>query len=106
VGRPFYGSTKCIAFFIDNEPLLIPFCSHTLRLTFVSPSSLTIHLPQATLTIPSIPQLCQLLSSEIESCLLSLICELGNELCRDVDGTWFVDLVKSRSVGRWEGCVM
>jgi len=80
--------------------------SYTLRLTFLSPSSLTAHLPQATLVISSIPQLCQLLSDEIERCLLSKICELGSNLGNQANRTWFVDLVTSRSVGRWEGYVM
>jgi mediator of RNA polymerase II transcription subunit 17 len=79
---------------------------HALRLTLLSPSSLTAHLPQATLAISSIPQLGQLLSDEIEQCLLERICEIGSELCLGVGGTWFVDLVASRSVGRWEGCVV
>lgn len=74
------------------------------RLTFLSPSSLTAHLSQATLTISSIPQLCQLLNDEIERCLLQRICDLGTELCEHVGGTWFVDL--NRCVGRWEGCVL
>src|SRR5882762_2848895 len=79
---------------------------YTLRLTFLSPSSLTAHLPQATLTLSSIPQLVQLLSDEIERCLLNRICELGSDICDRVDGTWFVDPVSGRSVGKWEGCVL
>jgi len=62
--------------------------------------------PQATLTLSSIPQLVQLLSDEVESCLLNRICEIGREMCDRVNGTWFVDMVSSRSVGRWEGCVL
>lgn len=77
---------------------------HTIRLTFLSPSSLTAHLPQATLKISSIPQLCQLLTDEVERCLLYRICERGRETHEHVGGTWFVDL--SRCVGRWEGCVL
>jgi mediator of RNA polymerase II transcription subunit 17 len=77
---------------------------HTVRLTFRSPSSLTAHLSQATLTISSIPQLRQLLGDEIERCLLQRICQVGNELCEQVGGIWFIDL--SRCVGRWEGCVL
>jgi len=74
------------------------------RLTFRSPSSLTAHLSQATLTISSIPQLRQLLGDEIERCLLQRICQVGSELCEQVGGIWFIDL--SRCVGRWEGCVL
>ncbi|KAJ7283599.1 subunit 17 of mediator complex-domain-containing protein, partial [Mycena rebaudengoi] len=77
---------------------------HTVRLTFRSPSSLTAHLSQATLTISSIPQLRQLLWDEVERCLLQRICDLGSELCERVSGIWFLDL--SRCVGRWEGCVL
>ncbi|KAJ6536623.1 subunit 17 of mediator complex-domain-containing protein [Mycena sp. CBHHK59/15] len=77
---------------------------HTVRLTFRSPSSLTAHLSQATLTVSSIPQLRQLLGDEVERCLLQRICEVGSELCEQVGGIWFIDL--SRCVGRWEGCVL
>lgn len=80
--------------------------SYSLRFTFSSPSSLIAHLPQATLTIASIPQLTQLLVDEIGSCLLNRICELGSTLCEPVHGTWFVDLLTGRSVGRWEGHVL
>ncbi|TFK43483.1 subunit 17 of mediator complex-domain-containing protein [Crucibulum laeve] len=77
---------------------------HTVRLTFLSPSSLTAHLSQATLAVSSVPQLCQLLMDEIERCLLQRICDLGRQLCNDRGGTWFIDL--NRCVGRWDGCVL
>ncbi|KAF8076451.1 subunit 17 of mediator complex-domain-containing protein [Lyophyllum atratum] len=89
---------------IGGEAVLRIDNRHTIRLTFLSPSSLTAHLSQATLTISSIPQLCQLLTDEVERCLLHRICERGKEMCEHVGGTWFVDL--SRCVGRWEGCVL
>ena len=79
---------------------------HTLRLTFLSPSSLTAHLAQATLPLSSIPQLIQLLSDEVEQCLLNRFCEVGNAISDRVNGTWFVDIVNGRTVGRWEGCVL
>ncbi|KZT12461.1 uncharacterized protein LAESUDRAFT_638864 [Laetiporus sulphureus 93-53] len=79
---------------------------HTLRFTFVSPSILVAHLPQATLGIASIPQLSQLLADEVGGCILKRICDIGTERCAGVDGTWFVDLLTGRSVGRWEGCVL
>ncbi|KAI0719565.1 subunit 17 of mediator complex-domain-containing protein [Cerioporus squamosus] len=79
---------------------------HTLRFTTASPSTLIVHLPQATLPIASISQLTQLLVDEISSRLLSRICEVGTELCERVNGTWFVDLLSGRSVGRWEGCTL
>lgn len=79
---------------------------HTLRFTTASPSTLVVHLPQATLPIASISQLNQLLVDEISGGLLSRICEMGTELCEWVNGTWFVDLLSGRSVGRWEGCVL
>ncbi|KII95133.1 hypothetical protein PLICRDRAFT_33966 [Plicaturopsis crispa FD-325 SS-3] len=91
---------------VGGEALLRIDSRHTLRFTLMSPSSLTAHLPQATLMISSIPQLTQLLSDEIEVCLLNRICEVGTELCDPVNGTWFVDLLSCRSVGRWEGCVI
>ncbi|GLB33862.1 putative subunit 17 of Mediator complex [Lyophyllum shimeji] len=70
---------------IGGEAVLRIDNRHTIRLTFLSPSSLTAHLAQATLTISSIPQLCQLLIDEVERRLLHGIC---------------------RCVGRWEGCVL
>ncbi|KAH7926755.1 hypothetical protein BV22DRAFT_1086233 [Leucogyrophana mollusca] len=79
---------------------------HTLRFTFLSPSSLTAHLSQATLSIASIPQLVQLLSDEVERCLLNRICEVGTQTCERLNGTWFVDMVSGKTVGRWEGCIL
>lgn len=97
-----YACFCCRLPYLANEEIN----RHTLRFTFISPSFLTAHLPQATLTLSSIPQLVQLLSDEVESCLLNRICEIGREMCDRVNGTWFVDMVSSRSVGRWEGCVL
>ncbi|KAH9943450.1 subunit 17 of mediator complex-domain-containing protein [Epithele typhae] len=79
---------------------------HTLRFTMASPSTLVVHLPQATLPIASVTQLVQLLADEISSRLLNRICEIGTELCERVNGTWFVDLLSGRSVGRWQGCTL
>ncbi|KAI5124903.1 hypothetical protein M0805_007331 [Coniferiporia weirii] len=79
---------------------------HTIRFTFASPSSLTAHLPQATIAIASIPQLAQLLADETERGLLARICELGIEVCHALNGTWFVDEIMCRAVGRWEGCAL
>lgn len=64
------------------------------------------HLPQATLTVTSIPQLGQLLVDEVERGLLGRICEIGRETCELVGGTWFVDDMMCHSIGRWEGCVL
>lgn len=80
--------------------------SHTLRFTYASPSSLTAHLPQATLALASITHLTQLLFDEVSRCLLERICELGEQMCESVHGIWFVDLLAGRTVGRWEGCVL
>ena len=75
-----------------------------MRLTFLSPSSLVAHLPQATLTIGSMSQLSQLLFDEVGSCLLERIRDVAAETCEGVHGgTWFVDLLTSRTIGRWEG---
>ena len=79
---------------------------HTLRFTYSSPSSLTAHLPQATLTIASITHLTQLLFDEVSRNLLDRICEIGTQMCESVHGTWFVDLLAGRTVGRWEGRVL
>lgn len=78
----------------------------TLRFTFISPSMLIAHLPQATLGIASIAQLSQLLADEVGSFLLTRICDIGTEQCSGVSGAWFVDSLSSRSVGKWEGCVL
>jgi len=75
-------------------------------LTFLSPSSLTAHLPQATLSIASIPQLVQLLSDEVEKCVLNRLCELGSQVSERVGATWFVDFVSGKAVGRWEGSIL
>ncbi|KAJ7068332.1 subunit 17 of mediator complex-domain-containing protein [Mycena amicta] len=77
---------------------------HTVRLTFRSPSSLTAHLSQATLSISSIPQLRQMFADEIEGCLLRRFCEMGQEMCESVGGTWFMD--RGQCLGRWDGCVL
>lgn len=92
---------------VGGEALLRIDDRQTLRLTFASPSSLTAHLPQATLSIASVPQLCQLLSDEAEKCLLSKLCEAGERYDRtSVASTWFVDAVSGKTVGRWEGCIV
>ncbi|KAI0638177.1 subunit 17 of mediator complex-domain-containing protein [Trametes polyzona] len=91
---------------VGGEALLRIDNRHTLRLTTSSPSTLTAHLPQATLPIASISQLTQLLVDEISSLLLRRICDIGTERCERVSGTWFVDLLSVRSVGRWQGCVL
>ncbi|KAI0053554.1 hypothetical protein FA95DRAFT_1481195 [Auriscalpium vulgare] len=80
--------------------------SRTLRFTFYAPSLLTAHLSQATLPISSVPQLIQLLYDETEQCLLQGICDVGAGLSETRNGTWFVDLLMGRSVGKWEGCVV
>ncbi|KAF8913947.1 subunit 17 of mediator complex-domain-containing protein [Gymnopilus junonius] len=72
--------------------------------TFVSPSTLTAHLSQATLTISSLSQLCQLLMDEMERFLLQRICAIGQDLCQSLGGIWFIDL--NRCVAKWEGCVL
>jgi len=79
---------------------------YSLRFTFESPSTLAAHLTNTTLSISSIPQLCQLLLDETERFLLERICEVGRELCEPVNGAWFLDQLTSRSVGRWEGNVL
>ncbi|KAF9075740.1 subunit 17 of mediator complex-domain-containing protein [Rhodocollybia butyracea] len=96
---------------IDNEPRTLGgVCTlridhrHNLRLTMVSPSALTAHLSQATISISSTPQLHELLSDEVERFFLERICEVGRRICNDMGGIWFVDL--NRCVGRWEGCVL
>ncbi|KZT74377.1 hypothetical protein DAEQUDRAFT_761241 [Daedalea quercina L-15889] len=79
---------------------------HTLRFTFISPSMLIAHLPQATLGIASLAQLSQLLADEVGAFLLKRICDIGTERCSGVSGAWFVDALSSRSVGKWDGCVL
>ncbi|KAL5488212.1 hypothetical protein ACEPAI_6320 [Sanghuangporus weigelae] len=91
---------------IGGEAVLKIGGRHTIRFTFTSPSTLVAILPQATIPIASIPQLVQLLGDEIERSLLEEICEIGIEACQSLSGTWFVDEMMSRAVGRWEGCVL
>ncbi|KAI0349426.1 hypothetical protein OH77DRAFT_1580604 [Trametes cingulata] len=91
---------------VGGEALLRINDRYTLRFTTSSPSTLTAHLPQATLSIASISQLSQLLVDETSSQLLHQICDIGTERCERVSGTWFVDLLSGRSVGRWEGCIL
>ncbi|KAG7449152.1 uncharacterized protein BT62DRAFT_964081 [Guyanagaster necrorhizus] len=77
---------------------------HTIRFSFLAPSTLQAHLAQATLTISSIPQLNQLLTDDVGRFLLQRICELGREISGEVSGIWFLDL--NQCVGRWEGCTL
>ena len=80
------------------------FHRRTLHFTFASPSSLVAHLPQATLPLGSMSQLTQLLVDEAGACLLERILEVAAAKFEGaVVGTWFVDLLASRTVGRWEG---
>lgn len=90
---------------IDITLTFLP-CRHSVRFTFTSPASLTAHLPHATINLVSLPQLSQLLADEIEHCLLETICDIGNQVCESINGAWFVDEMTSRSVGRWDGCVL
>ena len=79
---------------------------HNLRLTFNSPSTLMVHLPHATMAIVSIQQLTQLLMDETKRTLHARICEIGVDICGTLKGTWFVDEIMNRAVGRWEGCAL
>ncbi|KAF7292438.1 Mediator of RNA polymerase II transcription subunit 17 [Mycena chlorophos] len=89
---------------VSGQALLRIDNRHTVRLTFRSPSSLTAHLSQATCSISSIPQLRQMFADEIEGCLLRRFCEMGQEMCEAVGGTWFTD--RAQCLGRWDGCVL
>jgi len=66
-----------------------------------SPSSLTAHLSQATLTLGSIPWLTQVLRDEVEDFLLERTRELGKSIDTR-DGVWLVDKLSGQVVGRWE----
>ncbi|KIJ56789.1 hypothetical protein M422DRAFT_22933 [Sphaerobolus stellatus SS14] len=79
---------------------------HTLHFTFTAPSNLIVVLPQATLTITSVPQLCQLLRDEVERSLLESICKVGYSVSQSAEGTWFVDKLSNRAVGRWDSTVL
>lgn len=83
-----------------REDIHVDGIRHNIRFTFSSPSSLTTHLPHATISIASIPQLSQLLADETERSLLGRICAIGIELCQSLSGAWFVDDMMSRAVGR------
>ncbi|KAG8218859.1 subunit 17 of mediator complex-domain-containing protein [Butyriboletus roseoflavus] len=75
---------------VGGEALLRLDERQTLRLTFLSPSSLIAHLPQATLPITSVPQLSQLLSDEVEKCLLTKLCESGSQYSEHFGGACLV----------------
>lgn len=72
----------------------------------MAPSNLVVVLPQATLTITSVPQLYQLLCDEVERYLLETICRVGRSTSSVVEGTWFVDKMSNRAVGRWDTTVL
>lgn len=77
-----------------------------MRFTFSSPSTLMAHLPQASLPIATIFQLSQLLIDEVTTCLLRRLCDIGKDATEHIQGSWFVDHLEGRSVGRWEGQVL
>ena len=77
-----------------------------MRFTFISPSILIAHLPQGTLGMASIAQLSQLLADEVGIFLLRRICDIGTDRCSGVSGAWFVDTLSSKSIGKWDGCVL
>ncbi|KAF5363246.1 hypothetical protein D9756_000427 [Leucocoprinus leucothites] len=89
---------------VGGEIIVRIFNRHTIRFNFVSPSTLVAHLSQSTLTVSSVPQLCQLLMDEVEQCILNRIRDLGKSLSQNMEGVWFIDL--DHCVGRWEGCVL
>lgn len=97
---------RCVLSLQDVDDVLIVTNRRTLRFTSLSPSTLTVHLPQATLTVSAITQLTQLLFDEVSKCLLERMCEIGTEMSESVHGIWFVDLLTGRTVGRWEGWVL
>ncbi|KAL1722511.1 subunit 17 of mediator complex-domain-containing protein [Schizophyllum commune] len=89
---------------VGGEGVLVVDDRHSIRFTFHSPSTLVAHLAQAQVSIATLPQLTQLLGDEVDKCLLLRICQIGEEACASVSGTWFVDL--DRCIGRWEGCIV
>ncbi|TRM67777.1 subunit 17 of mediator complex-domain-containing protein [Schizophyllum amplum] len=89
---------------VGGEAVLVVDGRHSIRFTFHSPSTLVAHLAQAEISIVTIPQLTQLLADEVDKCLLLRVCQIGEEACASVSGTWFVDL--DRCVGRWDGCIL
>jgi len=91
---------------VGGEAILRIDQRQTLRFTFLSPSTLTSHLPLATLPIASIPQLTQLLMDEVEKFLLNKMCDAGTQASESVNGAWFVDPVSGKTVGRWDGCIL
>ena len=43
---------------------------------------------------------------EIEKFLLNTICDSGSQASEGVNGTWFVDPVSGKTIGRWDGCIL
>ncbi|KAL1743732.1 subunit 17 of mediator complex-domain-containing protein [Schizophyllum fasciatum] len=104
------GSEQAMNKPVGGEAVLVVDKRHSIRFTFQSPSTLVAHLAQAQISIVTIPQvrvsvpLTQLLGDEVDKCLLLRICQIGEEACASVSGSWFIDL--DRCIGRWEGCIV
>lgn len=58
------------------------------------------------LTITSVPQLYQILRDEVQKGLLDDIRKIGEKASMAKGGSWFVDQISNKVVGRWEGTVM
>ncbi|GJJ07541.1 hypothetical protein Clacol_001743 [Clathrus columnatus] len=63
-------------------------------------------LPQATLTITSVPQLYEILRDEVQKGFLNDICKIGETASMAKDGSWFIDQLSNKVIGRWEGVVL
>jgi mediator of RNA polymerase II transcription subunit 17 len=77
--------------------------SHVVRLTFTSPTTLTIHVLQATLPITDMPQLRRMLRTEVGRCALETLVDVGKKDSPNDDGNWFVDRVEEVGVGLKKG---
>ncbi|PFH52773.1 hypothetical protein AMATHDRAFT_45989 [Amanita thiersii Skay4041] len=103
-GKDLIGSLdKGVSSLMSGEAVIQIDNRHGIRLSFTAPSTLTAHLPQATLSITSVPQLCQLLMDEVERCLVHRISDIGKDISEG-GGAWFVDL--NSCIGRWDGCAL
>ena len=74
--------------------------SHANRMTFSSPTTLTLHLPHATLAITSLNTLRTFVTSEVILAVLMRLQEEGNRIFSS--GRWALDRLDPACIGTWD----
>ena len=74
--------------------------SHAIRMTFSSPTTLTLHLPHATLAITSLNILRTFITSEVTLAVLMRLQEEGTRIF--VSGRWALDRLDPACIGTWD----